>query len=131
MFLKKQLFILVSFVIMLNYYQLEATRTVYFANNTQEPKLNDSNLDFTLVTADGKTKFNLGTFKSSLDLDQYEISKESPVKLIVKGIRLPFTVTNKPSVTSEILIQNTTYSITTAFGELAGSVILYITPENK
>ena len=112
MFSRKQL-LLIGFVMIFSCFQLDAVRIVNFANKTQEPKLDDSNLDFTLVNEDGK-KFNVGTFKSSIDLDQYEISKNKPVKLMVAGLNLPSNVTNKrPSVISEILKPGTTYSITT------------------
>ena len=114
MFSRKQISIFIGLITILNYCQLDAARTVNFANNTKSPQLSKDNLEFTLLSADGKTEFHVGTFQSSIDLDQYEISKNKPVKLMVAGLNLPSNVTNKrPSVISEILKPGTTYSITT------------------
>lgn len=134
MFSRKQL-LFIGFVMIFSCFQLDAARPVYFTNKTNEPKLNDSNLDLTLVTADGKTKFHLGTFKSSIDLDQYEISRKNEVKLIVKvinGIKLPLTTTNAPSNTSDILIPGVTYNILSSRDEIsAGVIYLFINLEKK
>lgn len=103
----------------------------YFINNTTTPALTNTMLEFTLITADGKSKQNIGQFQSSLDLNHYEISQKNPVKLLVKAVHLPLTVTNRPSVVSEILKKNTTYSITTEKGDDAGSLLLFITSTKK
>ena len=130
MFSRKQL-LLIGFVMIFSCFQLDAVRIVNFANKTQEPKLDDSNLDFTLVNEDGK-KFNVGTFKSSIDLDQYEISKNKPVQLMVTVKKLPFTVTHSSLGTSDILIPGVTYNILSSRDEIsAGVIYLFVNLENK
>lgn len=126
--IRKQLFIVVGLVAILSCCPLDAVRIVKFSNDTDRPSISNTSLEFTLITVDGKSQ-KLGTFQPSIDLDQYEISKKNPVKLVVRSKNLPKNV-KEQSVTSEILKPGTTYSINRRFfadlGNGSGGDALFI-----
>lgn len=125
---KKQNILLGNFILVLTFFNVEASRIVTFINNTKQP---DPALIFSLTNPYGTVYKNLGSFKSTLDLETFtEIPKNSPISLEVKIAR------EAPSHAYDAgqrdnLKPNTTYSITRIPLKGTQAFEIAITPINK